>query len=57
MSRVVKCTLAYIYGINSEWWTQKGVPVEQAIGKRKQEPAVKESEAIYLSKEARGLIN
>ena len=53
----MKCTLAYIYGINSEWWTQKGVPVEQAIGKRKQEPAVKESEAIYLSKEARGLIN
>ena len=27
------------------------------INKRKQEPAFKESEAIYLSKEARGLIN
>ena len=27
------------------------------IGKRKKEPVVKESEAIYLSREARGLIN
>ena len=27
------------------------------ISKRKKEPAVKASEAIYLSKEARGLIN
>ena len=57
MSQVVKLTLEYIYGINSEWWIQKGAPVAKAIGKRKKEPAVKESEVIYLSKEARGLIN
>ena len=54
---MVRFTLARIYDVDPEWWAQKGVPIEKAISKRKKEPAVKESEAIYLSKGARGLIN
>jgi len=57
MSRMIRFTLAHIQNVDPDWWDKKGVPIEQAISKRKNEPVVKESEALYLSKESRGLIN